>query len=185
MNILVTLLGAILGGFLGLAWREVEQFVGQNSLWLILGVSLLALIWVSLVILGNLIAWQKVEKKSIWRLIFSILSATFMPLAYLFSFPSRETSYRCPRCSSKDAYATSVTRTTGAVGTVIDSPNGPDFGVVQQVGYNETIMRCRKCNTDVLVFESRRFRRWANTWWFLFGFASLFIGARLLVEFFF
>jgi phage FluMu protein Com len=72
--------------------------------------------------------------------------------------------YKCPRCDGTDYYSSREQVSGGAVGGIINNPNGPDFGVMRPISYDVNVYRCKSCNTEMDEYISTLFHNWKESW---------------------
>lgn len=170
MYAFVGLLGVMLGFLVyvsvsaidWLSWSQVQPYAIAAVIVLAVLFSLFVLVFSQVKIRDK----ETGEEKPLGlpRAVFGAFSILFTPLTFLFSFPSKDLTYQCPRCFKTDAYEDWEQVDHGSVGAVVDNPAGPDFGFIRPVTSTERVFKCRSCATRMTVFESSRYRKWANSW---------------------
>jgi len=139
------------------------------------------LIWVVISVVIALLS----DAERAYEKFLAFLSALLLPVIALADVPSKNSSFKCPRCDGSDHYSSREQISSGAVGGLIDNPDGPDFGIMRPVSYGTYVKRCKNCNTQMYEHLDTDYyvwrERWYNVTYFAFCFSILFIGMEIVL----
>jgi hypothetical protein len=147
--------GIVIGAIIGAIFWGTLKVVSFGTI-----IIVLTVLWTALNFLVVLI--RKREGKNLTAKDF--FQNYFRPIKYLITVPNKNLEYKCPRCDGTDYYSSREQVSGGAVGGIINNPNGPDFGVMRPISYDVNVYRCKSCNTEMDEYISTLFHNWKESW---------------------